>query len=125
MTALATSIREGIATTLTAAQSRKVHAVAPHVPIPPCLVILADDPWMTPNRLGNPLRYELRLKVLAVVRDNAEGVKALEEAVEAVLSGLAGNFAIREVTAPQSTDIGAQGTVLVSEVKFSIQVKEA
>lgn len=125
MTALSTTIREGLATSLAAATSRTVHAVAPQVPIPPCLVIVADTPWMTPNRLGNPLRYEYRLKILAVERDNKEGLEALETTAEAVLAGLPANCQIREVTPPQSTDIGAQGTVLVAEIKIAFQVKEA
>lgn len=125
MTALSTTIREGLATSLATATSRTVHAVAPKVPIPPCLVIVADDPWMVPNRLGNPLRYEYRLKILAVERDNQEGLAALEETCEAILAGLAGNCQIHLVTPPQSTDIGAQGTVLVAETKISFQVKEA
>jgi hypothetical protein len=120
-----TTQREALATALATATSRTVHAVAPKVPIPPCLVIVADDPWLIPNRLGNPLRFEYRLKILAVERDNIEGLEALEETVEAVLTGLPGNASIAVVTPPMSTDIGAQGTVLVSEIKLSFQMKEA
>lgn len=125
MTAISTTQREALATSLAAATSRVVHAVAPKVPIPPCLVIVADDPWMVPNRLGNALRFEYRLKILAVERDNSEGLEALEAACEAVLTGLPGNAHIAAVTPPMSTDIGAQGTVLVSEIKLSFQMKEA
>ena len=124
MTALATTTREAIATLLASTTSRVVNSPAPKVPIPPCLVVIPDSPWIQIDRVGNPKRYELRLKVLAVARDNDDGMAELEDAVEDILTTLATTCLVREVTPPQSTDIGAQGTVLVAEVKLSIQVKE-
>lgn len=123
MTALATQTRLAVADAL-AATGRTVHPQAPAVPVPPCLVLVPDQSWITPDRIGSTQRYELRLKVLAVARDNTEGLADLEQAVEDVMAAVDQLAAISNVTPPASTDIGAQGTVLVSEVHLSIRVKE-
>jgi hypothetical protein len=123
VTALATTTREAIGLLL-ASTHRTVHIVAPAVPVPPCLVLVPDVGWITPDRIGSVKRYELRLKVLVVARDNSEGINEIEEALEDVMGALATTCLITEVTPPATTDIGAQGSVLVSEIKLSIQVKE-
>lgn len=123
MTALATTTRLAVGTALSTT-GRVVHTIAPKVPMPPCLVLVPDQQWIIPNRLGSTQRYELRLKVLAVARDNEEGLAELEQAVEDVMGAVDTMAVITNVTPPASTDIGAQGSVLVSEVHLSIQVKE-
>lgn len=123
MTALATTTRLAVGTAL-ASGGRTVHTTAPKVPIPPCLVIVPDTAWITPTRIGGTQRYELRLKVLAVARDNDEGVADLEDAVEDIMYKTRALAVVTQVTPPMSTDIGGQGSVLVSEVHLSIQVKE-
>lgn len=122
-TPLATSTREAIVTLLEAS-GRTVYGIAPKVPMPPCLVVVPDAGWISLDRIGAPTRWEMRFKVLAVARDNDEGLPELEDAVQDVLNALADTCAIRSVSPPQSTDIGAQGSVLVSEVNLSIHVKE-
>lgn len=120
---LATATREAIVDLLEAT-GHTVHGIAPKVPHPPCLVVLPDAGWISLDRIGSPNRWEMRFRVLAVARDNDEGLPELEDAVQDVLGALADTCAIRGVTPPQSTDIGAQGSVLVSEVMLSIHVKE-
>lgn len=75
--ALSTDARLELAGLLAAVTGYKVHDVAPNVPIPPCLVIVPDTPWIVPERIGSVLNYRLRLKVLVVVdsRNNAAGLK--------------------------------------------------
>lgn len=123
MTALATTTRLALVTVLEAT-GRKVYPVAPAVPVPPCLAVVPDQQWIVPNRVGSNQRYELRLKVMCVARDNAEGVTECEEAVEAVMAAVADMALVTNVTPPASLDVGAQGTVLASEVHLSIHVKE-
>ncbi len=123
MTALATTTRLAVATALEST-GRVVHAQAPNVPIPPCLVVVPDQAWISPNRVGSPQRYELRLRVMCVGRDNAEGLADLEQAVEDAMGAVASIGLITQVSPPMSTDLGAQGSVLVAEMHRSIQVKE-
>jgi len=125
MTAIATAARGTLATAL-ANTGGTVHAVAPAIPTPPCVVIAADNPWMTPGTVGGALRNKLHFKILVVVmdRDNTTALAEIEEHTEAVLTALKGVSTFREVTPPAATDIGAQGSVLVSEVHITINVKE-
>ena len=125
MTAVATSARSTLAGYL-ANVGGTVYPIAPPVPTPPCLVITADTPWMNPATLGGALRNELHLKVLVVVldRDNTAAMAELEDHVEGVLTALKGKAVFREVTPPASTDLGAQGSALVSEVRITLNVKE-
>jgi hypothetical protein len=103
-----------------------VYAVAPAVPTPPCLVITANNPWMTPGTLGGALRNLLHLKILVVVmdRDNTAALAEIEEHTEGVLTAIKGLATFEQVTPPAATDIGAQGSVLVAEVHISLNVKE-
>lgn len=112
--------------TLLESTGRTVHPVAPPVPIPPCLVVVPDTPWMIPNRLGSALNYELRYRVLVVsdARVNASAMADAEAAVEDVLDALTGKFAVTQVGPPQLTDTGAQGVVQTTEISLTAQVKE-
>lgn len=123
--ALSTDARLELAGLLAAVTGYKVHDVAPNVPIPPCLVIVPDTPWIVPERIGSVLNYRLRLKVLVVVdsRNNAAGLK-LESAVEAVAVAVGDSFIIDQISPPQITDTGATA-VLVSEVSTTSHIIDA
>jgi hypothetical protein len=125
MAVISTAARGTLATAL-ANVGGTVYAVAPAVPSPPCLVIAADNPWMTPGTMGGALRNQLHFKILVVVmdRDNTAALAEIEEHTEGVLTALKGLATFRDVTPPASTDIGAQGSVLVAEVHITINVKE-
>ena len=124
--ALSTDARLELAALLASVTGYKVHDVAPNVPIPPCLVIVPDTPWIVPERIGSVLNYRLRLKVLVVVdsRNNAAGLKKLEEAVEAVAVAVGDSFIIDQISPPQITDTGATA-VLVSEVSTTSHIIDA
>ena len=121
--ALSTDARQELAGLLATVTGYKVHDVAPNVPIPPCLVIVPDTPWLVPERIGSVLNYRLRLKVLVVVdsRNNAAGLKKLESAVEAVAVAVGDSFIIDQISPPQITDTGATA-VLVSEVSTTSHI---
>lgn len=125
MTALTTQARSLLSTQL-ATTSYVVHDVAPPTPVPTCLVIVPDDPWVQLDRIGSPLQYTVGLKVLVVAdaRTNAQGLLDSEDAVDAVLDAVAGNFQTVRVGPPQLTDIGAQGAVLTTEISLAVRMKE-
>ena len=104
---LSTSARAELVTMLEAT-GRTVYGVAPKVPIPPCLVVVPDAPWIIPNRLGSARNYELRY----------------EAAVDAILDTVASKFAVTQVGPPQLTDIGSQGAVQTTEITLTAQIKE-
>lgn len=124
--ALSTDARLELAGLLATVTGYKVQDVAPNVPIPPCLVIVPDTPWIVPERIGSVLNYRLRLKVLVVVdsRNNAAGLKKMESAVEAVVVAIGDTFIIDQISPPQITDTGATA-VLVSEVSTTSHIIDA
>ena len=124
--ALATDAREELATLLATVTGYKVHKVAPNAPIPPCLVIVPDTPWIVPERIGTVLNYRLRLKVLVVVdsRNNAAALVKMENAVEAVAVAIGDTFIIDQISPPQITDTGSSA-VLVSEVSTTSHIIDA
>ena len=124
--ALATDARDELATLLATVTGYKVHKVAPNAPIPPCLVIVPDTPWIVPERIGTVLNYRLRLKVLVVVdsRNNAAALVKMENAVEAVAVAIGDTFIIDQISPPQITDTGATA-VLVSEVSTTSHIIDA
>ena len=124
--ALATDARNELATLLATVTGYKVHKVAPNAPIPPCLVIVPDTPWIVPERIGTVLNYRLRLKVLVVVdsRNNAAALVKMETAVEAVAVAIGDTFIIDQISPPQITDTGSSA-VLVSEVSTTSHIIDA
>ena len=124
--ALATDARNELATLLATVTGYKVHKVAPNAPIPPCLVIVPDTPWIVPERIGTVLNYRLRLKVLVVVdsRNNAAALVKMENAVEAVAVAIGDTFIIDQISPPQITDTGSSA-VLVSEVSTTSHIIDA
>lgn len=123
MTAITTSARQSVVTGFSSV-SATIYDTAPAAPIPNSVVVLPDNPWFTPATIGDRLRGELRLRALCVTRDGAGGLDAMETLIEDVLSHVPTGAIVDEVTAPASTDIGAQGSVLVSEVRFRLHIKE-
>ena len=125
-TALATDARDELATLLATVTGYKVHKVAPNAPIPPCLVIVPDTPWIVPERIGTVLNDRLRLKVLVVVdsRNNAAALVKMENAVEAVAVAIGDTFIIDQISPPQITDTGSSA-VLVSEVSTTSHIIDA
>lgn len=124
MPALTTDFRDTLATAL-AGVSGNVYATAPAAPVPPAVVIVADNPWMTPAVMGGRLRTEVRLRVMCAVRDSGDNLAQLESLVESALVALPDGAVVSEVTAPQSLDAGPQGTLLTSEIRLSVHLREA
>jgi hypothetical protein len=104
----------------------RVYDTVPAVPKPPAIVISPDSPWIRPNRLGSNLNYEVRWKILVIIspRQNAAATLDTEAAVDSVLAMIPNGFTCQGVNAPQLQDIGAQGTILTTEINVSASMKE-
>jgi hypothetical protein len=121
--AISTQARKAVATALDTALSATVYPVAPRVPIPPCVTLVPDTPWMIPATFGGRLRVQLNLRALVVTLDNND-LGTHETLLENVLVALPEGTVVKSVSPPSSSDLGAQGSVLVSEVNFSLNLKE-
>jgi hypothetical protein len=126
VTALTTEARTTLATAL-AGTGYRVFSTAPAVPTTPSLVIIPDSPWINPERLGSVLNYVCRWKILVVIspRKNDAAAADTETAVDAVLALMPAGFNVTQVGPPQLTDIGAQGTVVTTEIYVSAHMKES
>ncbi len=123
--ALSTQSREALITALEG-HGIKVYDTVPAVPKPPAIVITPDAPWIIPERLGTPLNYRVRWRVMVVIspRNNEAATTDIEDAVDTVLDLIPSTFNVEQVNPPQLSDIGAQGTVLTTEINVSAHWKE-
>lgn len=123
MTAITTSARAAVITALDTALTCTVYPMAPKVPIPPSVAVTYDSPWLIPATIGGRLRAQVNLRVMVVTLDNND-MATHETLVEAALVALPDYVTVVDVAAPASMDIGPQGSVMVSEIRFHIHVKE-
>lgn len=122
---LATESREAIIDALSG-NGYKVYDTVPATPITPSVVCVPDSPWIRPNRLGSNLNYEVRWRILVNInaRINDSATKATEDAIDALLVVLPDTVLVEVINAPQLLSLGAQGTVMSTEINVSMQMKE-
>ncbi len=122
---LATESREAIITALSG-NGYKVYDTVPATPITPSVVCVPDSPWIRPNRLGSNLNYEIRWRILVNInaRVNESATKATEDAIDTLLVALPNTVLVDVINAPQLLSLGAQGTVMSTEINVSMQMKE-
>lgn len=125
MTALTTEAR-GLLVTALSGHGYKVYSTAPAVPTTPSIVIVPLSPWITPSRIGSALNYRVNWKIIVAIspRKNDAATIDTENAVDVVLGLLPVEFTVTDVGAPTLTDIGAQGTVITTEINVAVQMKE-
>ncbi|CAB4191230.1 hypothetical protein UFOVP1213_14 [uncultured Caudovirales phage] len=125
MTALTTEARTTLATAFTGL-GYKVYSAVPNVPTPKSIVIIPDTPWILPNRIGSTLSYEVFWKVIVTVspRNNDAAQLDSENAVDTLLAAIPNPYTFTRVGPPQLTDVGAQGTVITTEINVSVRMKE-
>jgi len=123
--ALSTESREALVTAFTSSGIR-VYETVPAVPKPPAVVITPDAPWIVPERVGTPLNYRVRWRVMVVIspRNNEASTLDIEDAVDTLLALVPSTYNVEQVNPPQLSDIGAQGTVLTTEINISAHWKE-
>jgi hypothetical protein len=123
--ALTTEARELIVTSLTGL-GYKIYDTVPTVPVTPSVVIVPDSPWVQPTRLGSNLNYAVRWRLLLSVnvRVNAVAIETTEDALDVILAALPKTVNVASVNAPQLLTLGAQGTVMTTEIQIQIQMKE-
>ena len=123
--ALTTEARELLITALTPSGYR-IYDTVPATPITPSVVIIPDSPWIVPSRLGSNLSYRCRWRVLVTInaRVNDTATTQTETAIDALLALIPNTVAVESVNSPQLLSLGAQGTVISTEINLSIEMKE-
>tara|TARA_R110000787_G_scaffold26283_3_gene73572 strand:- start:3722 stop:4096 length:375 start_codon:yes stop_codon:yes gene_type:complete len=104
----------------------KVYDTVPAVPTTPSVCIVPDSPWIRPNRIGSNLNYEVRWRILVNVnaRVNDSATTTTEDAIDTLLAQIPSTFQVDVVNAPQLLSLGAQGTVVSTEINVNISMKE-
>ena len=122
---LATESRETLIAALTG-NGYKVYDTVPATPITPSVVCVPDSPWIRPSRLGSNLNYEIRWRILINInaRVNESATKATEDAIDTLLVAFPNTVSVDVINAPQLLSLGAQGTVMSTEINVSMQMKE-
>ena len=122
---LATESRETLIAALTG-NGYKVYDTVPATPITPSVVCVPDSPWIRPSRLGSNLNYEIRWRILINInaRVNESATKATEDAIDTLLVAFPNTVSVEVINAPQLLSLGAQGTVMSTEINVSMQMKE-
>ena len=123
--ALTTEARQLLITALTPSGYR-IYDTVPATPITPSVVIIPDSPWIVPSRLGSNLNYRCRWRVLVNInaRVNDTATTQTETAIVALLALIPNTVAVESVNAPELLSLGAQGTVITTEINLSIEMKE-
>jgi hypothetical protein len=124
MTALTTEARLAITTSMTGL-GYKVYTSTPQVPIPPSIVIMADSPWVVPERLGRKsYRTQWRLVVVVNPRKNSAAQLDAEDAIDTILGALPVYAVVTDVGPPTLVDVGAQGSVITVDIRITAAMKE-
>lgn len=84
----------------------------PEVIIPPCILLLAGDPYLEPVVIGNNKNWRVRLtlEIVGSVYSNPSALTNLEDDIEAVCALLPLNWSVLSVSSPRirqtnSTDL--------------------
>lgn len=104
----------------------KVYDFVPAVPIPPCIVVMPAETWVTPGRIGSRTNIRVDWKVTAVVapRKNDAATRDLEDLAAAILGSLPAGYQLVRVGAPQIVDLGGQGSAYSLDINITAELKE-
>ena len=124
MTALTTEARLAIASAVSGL-GYKVYTVTPAVPIPTSIVIMADSPWVIPERLGRlSYRTQWRLMVVVNPRKNSAAQLDAEDAIDVILPALPTYVVVTSIGPPVLMDTGSQGSIITVEISVTASMKE-
>jgi len=106
------SLRSTLKTALTDNTKYSCYDHVPEVIIPPCVLLLAGDPYLEPIVIGNNKNWRVRLtlEVVGSTYSNPSALTNLEDDIEAVCALLPTTWSIISVSSPRirqtnSTDL--------------------
>lgn len=104
----------------------KVYDFVPAVPVPPCIVVIPAETWITPGRIANRLNIRVDWKVTAVVapRKNNAATLDLETLACDILDALPAGYQLVRAGAPQILDLGAQGNAYSLDINVTAELKD-
>ena len=106
------TLRSDLKTALTDNTKYSCYDHVPEVIIPPCILLLAGDPYLEPVVIGNNKNWRVRLtlEVVGSTYSNPSALTNLEDDIEAVCALLPTNWSVLQISSPRirqtnSTDL--------------------
>jgi hypothetical protein len=123
--AQSTEARLAITAALTAA-GLPAFPYVPKTVSTPAVIVIPDDPYLIPNRVGSQLSMEVAFVVACIAQgnDTEAAVAQCEALSEAVIVALPDGVWATRVSRPSLDSLGAQGSIYVAEVTVRAQVQD-
>ena len=97
-----------------------VYNSIPEIITPPCVVLLADNPYLEPNYIGSTVRLNVRLNAVLFVGmlDNESAQDNIEKAIVQIYQTVPANWIVGEASRPSPIVAGAS-EYLAAEVSLT------
>jgi hypothetical protein len=114
------STRQPLATAL-ASVAGNVYAFVPESPIPPCVVLVPDSPYLeleTINKSTIHTKINFTISVAVAYNSNPASLDNIEQLIMSVLAVIPAGYIVSSVERPTVTQVGAS-TLLIADVRVS------
>ena len=113
-------IRTPLATAL-AGVAGNVYAFVPESPVPPCVVLVPDSPYLeleTINKSTIHTKINFTISVAVAYNSNPASLDNIEQLIISVLAVIPVGYIVSSVERPTVTQVGAS-TLLIADVRVS------
>ena len=98
-----------------------VYAFVPESPIPPCVVLVLDSPYLeleTINKTTIHTKINFTISVAVAYNSNPASLDNIEQLILSVLAVIPSGYVVSSVERPTVTTVGAS-TLLIADVRVS------
>ena len=113
-------IRTPLATALSTVAGN-VYAFVPESPIPPCVVLVPDSPYLEFETISKAIiraKVNMTITVAVAYNSNPASLDNIEQLVISVLAVIPSGYIVSSVERPTVTTVGAS-TLLIADVRVS------
>ena len=113
-------VRQPLATAL-AGVAGNVYAFVPESPVPPCVVLVTDSPYLeleTINKSTIHAKINFTISVAVAYNSNPASLDNIEQLIMSVLAVIPVGYVVSSVERPTVTQVGAS-TLLIADVRVS------
>ena len=114
------AVRTPLATAL-AGVAGNVYAFVPESPVPPCVVLVPDSPYLelqTINKSTIHAKINFTISVAVAYNSNPASLDNIEQLVMSVLAVIPTGYVVSSVERPTVSQVGAS-TLLIADVRVS------
>jgi len=114
------SIRTPLATAL-AGVAGNVYAFVPESPIPPCVVVVPDSPYLEFDLINKSVikcKINMTITVAVAYNSNPASLDNIEQLIMSVLAVIPNGYEVSSVERPTVSQVGAS-TLLIADIRVS------